>query len=150
MLFNFFYLEVQTSGLSTITGFADFDAPVEATGVVVPKNQGLEQLKQRLPWNQPSTPPSSQPIQVIFIIIYLINIFLINQYYTLKRFSFQIEVPMVLITFSFNYLLNHPSSMKLCKLTSFKIFLLNNVFRLHLLNRLKEQQLSQAILSQNQ
>lgn len=58
--------ELQTSGLSTITGFADFDAPVEQPGAAVPKNQGLEQLKQRLPWNQPSTPPvSAQPIQVI-------------------------------------------------------------------------------------
>lgn len=60
-------IELQTSGLSTITGFADFDAPVEQPGTVVPKNQGLEQLKQRLPWNQPSTPPASQPIQVIQI-----------------------------------------------------------------------------------
>lgn len=59
------HLELQTSGLSTITGFADFDAPIEQSGAVVPKNQGLEQLKQRLPWNQPSTPLTSQPIQVI-------------------------------------------------------------------------------------
>lgn len=59
------YLELQTSGLSTITGFADFDAPIEQPGAVVSKNQGLEQLKQRLPWNQPSTPLTSQPIQVI-------------------------------------------------------------------------------------
>jgi len=51
--------------LSTITGFADFDAPVEQPGGVVPKNQGLEQLKQRLPWNQPPTPPTSQPVHVI-------------------------------------------------------------------------------------
>lgn len=58
-------LELQTSGLSTITGFADFDAPVEQPGGVVPKNQGLEQLKQRLPWNQPPTPPTSQPVHVI-------------------------------------------------------------------------------------
>lgn len=58
-------LELQTSGLSTITGFADFDAPIEQPGAVVHKNQGLEQLKQRLPWNQPSTPPASQPTQVI-------------------------------------------------------------------------------------
>lgn len=54
--------KLQTSGLSTITGFADFDAPVEQPGSVVPKNQGLEQLKQRLPWNQPPTPPTSQPV----------------------------------------------------------------------------------------
>ncbi|KAL4142876.1 hypothetical protein QTP88_005269 [Uroleucon formosanum] len=54
--------KLQTSGLSTITGFADFDAPVEQPGGVVPKNQGLEQLKQRLPWNQPPTPPTSQPV----------------------------------------------------------------------------------------
>jgi len=108
--------------LSTITGFADFDAPVEATGVVVPKNQGLEQLKQRLPWNQPSTPPSSQPIQVIIIIIYLINVSLTNQYCTLKKFSIQIKVPVVLIPSSFNYLLNYLPSMKLCNLTSFKNF----------------------------
>lgn len=53
-----------TSGLSTITGFADSDTPVEQPETVVTKNQGLEQLKQRLPWNQPSTPPTSQPIQV--------------------------------------------------------------------------------------
>lgn len=72
MFLHFCYLEVKTSGLSTITGFADFDAPVEATGSVVSKNQGLEQLKQRLPWNQPSTPPSSQPIQVIVMIIFII------------------------------------------------------------------------------
>lgn len=62
----FFRLELQTSGLSTITGFADFDVPVEQPGAAVPKIQGLEQLKQRLPWNQPSTPPASvQSIQVI-------------------------------------------------------------------------------------
>ena len=61
----FFILELQTSGLSTITGFADFDAPVEQPGGVVPKNQGLEQLKQRLPWNQPPTPPTSQSVHVI-------------------------------------------------------------------------------------
>lgn len=67
--FVFVCLELQTSGLSTITGFADFDAPVELPGAVVPKNQGLEQLKQRLPWNQPSTPPTSQPVQVIKICI---------------------------------------------------------------------------------
>lgn len=60
-----FCLELQTSGLSTITGFADFDAPVEQPGGVVSKNQGLEQLKQRLPWNQPSTPPTSQHVHVI-------------------------------------------------------------------------------------
>ncbi|XP_022171154.1 PAX-interacting protein 1 isoform X2 [Myzus persicae] len=54
--------KLQTSGLSTITGFADFDAPVEQPGGVVPKNQGLEQLKQRLPWNQPPTPPTSQSV----------------------------------------------------------------------------------------
>lgn len=63
------FLELQTSGLSTITGFADFDAPVEQPGAVVTKNQGLEQLKQRLPWNQPSTPPTAQTIQVIAILI---------------------------------------------------------------------------------
>lgn len=62
--------ELQTSGLSTITGFADFDAPVEQSGTAVPKIHGLEQLKQRLPWNQPSTPLSSaQPIQVIKMFI---------------------------------------------------------------------------------
>lgn len=75
IIFNFVCLELQTSGLSTITGFVDFDAPVEQPGAVVPKNQGLEQLKQRLPWNQPSTPLTSQTIQVtesfFFIIIYL-------------------------------------------------------------------------------
>jgi len=63
-------LELQTSGLSTITGFADFDAPIEQSGTTVPKIHGLEQLKQRLPWNQPSAPPSStQPIQVIEMFI---------------------------------------------------------------------------------
>lgn len=78
-----FSLELQTSGLSTITGFADFDAPVEQPGGVVPKNQGLEQLKQRLPWNQPPTPPTSQPVHVIRMlkfIIFFINIFIIYNF----------------------------------------------------------------------
>lgn len=79
----FSILELQTSGLSTITGFADFDAPVEQPGGVVPKNQGLEQLKQRLPWNQPPTPPTSQPVHVIRMLnssFYFINIFIIYNF----------------------------------------------------------------------
>lgn len=52
-------LELQSSVLSTITGFENVDALVKQSEVTS-KTQDLDKLKQRLPWNQ----QASQHIQV--------------------------------------------------------------------------------------